>query len=834
MKKKILMLLTLCLGCFFSARAQETNVVYSDGQVRFSVVTDGVIRLEWNAEGKFVDDPSFVAVCRNYPKVDCRVKDTKTTIEIETRKLKLKYRKGTGRFTADNLSIASQKGMLPGFVWKPGMKQQANLEGTLRTLDGMDGDMRDGQKVEMPDGLLARDGWTLIDDSRGFLFDDSDWAWVKQRSAGESQDWYFMGYGHDYKAALKDYTLFAGKMPLPPRYAFGYWWSRYWAYSDNELRELVDNFHHYDIPLDVLVIDMDWHHTEPGKGGWTGWTWNKRLFPDYKALLKDLKNDNLKITLNLHPADGMAAYEEQYPEVARDMGLDPAKGETIPWVSSDKRFICSMFDRVLHPMEQAGVDFWWLDWQQFPYDLHIDSLSNTWWLNYCFFTDMGRKNTVRPMLYHRWGGLGNHRYQIGFSGDSYITWKSLEYQTYFNSTASNVLYGYWSHDIGGHMHGTVESEMYTRWLQFGCVAPIMRTHSAKGEGMNKEPWAFDNRHVNIIRQTVYQRYQLVPYIYTMARKAYDEGISLCRPLYYDYPESPEAYDFKTQYMFGDHLLVAPVTAPADSAGYARLKVWLPAGDDWYEWHTGTLLHGGQVVERAFAIDEYPLYLKAGSVLPCYGKVDNLDSNAEEINVTVFPGDKGSFTFYEDNGNDAAYATRFATTPLSSEHCGESLIVTIGARSGSYPDMPSARRFSIKVEASAVPVAVTLNGKPMDYSYDGNNQILSVSLGEQPCDTEKVIEITYPSDAPQLTDGLKGKLHRVRRAVETLKTRDAGLVITEDLGWLEETGRIVTYHPERLKETVSRFNDCYNRLPQVLEAQKVSAENAALFLQEIDY
>lgn len=139
-----------------------------------------------------------------------------------------------------------------------------------------------------------------------------------------------MAYGHDYKAALKDYTAFAGKVPLPPRYAFGYWWSRYWSYSDKEMRQLVDNFHTYNIPLDVLVVDMDWHYTEPGFGGWTGWTWNRRLFPDPAKFLGYLKDNDLKITLNLHPADGVAPYEEKYPEMAQWMGIDTAKHEPIP------------------------------------------------------------------------------------------------------------------------------------------------------------------------------------------------------------------------------------------------------------------------------------------------------------------------------------------------------------------------------------------------------------------------------------------------------------------------------------------------------------------------
>src|SRR3712207_5672593 len=102
-------------------------------------------------------------------------------------------------------------------------------------------------------------------------------------------------------------------------------------------------------------------------------------------------------------------------------------------------------------LEKMGVDFWWLDWQQWNNDKQFPNLSNTWWLNYATFSDMERHRDTRPMLYHRWGGLGNHRYQIGFSGDAIISWKSLDFQPYYNSTASNVLYGFWSHDIGGHM-----------------------------------------------------------------------------------------------------------------------------------------------------------------------------------------------------------------------------------------------------------------------------------------------------------------------------------------------------------------------------------------------
>jgi alpha-glucosidase (family GH31 glycosyl hydrolase) len=548
---------------------------------------------------------SFVAVNRNYPKVDYILKNSSKTIEIRTAKMILKYKKGTGKFTADNLSISSPKvkGVLP-FAWKPGMSAKGNLKGTYRTLDGYNGDYQTWEKRKMPieDGLLATDGWTFIDDSNSYLFDHSDWPWVMERpEKGETQDWYFMAYGHNYKQALKDFTIFSGKVPLPPRYAFGYWWSRYWSYSDNEVRSLLSNFHAYNLPLDVLVVDMDWHYTESGKGGWTGYTWNRRLFPDPDGFLKYLKSNNVQITLNIHPADGVASYETHFPEMAQWMGVDTTQTKVIPWEASNKRFMSGWFNTVLRPMEKAGVDFWWFDWQQWPNDKKLTGLSNTWWLNYAAFTDMERNRNTRPMLYHRWGGLGNHRYQIGFSGDSYITWKSLDFQPYYNMTASNVLYGYWSHDIGGHMGvDKIDPEMYVRWVQFGALSPILRTHSTKNAGLNKEPWVFAPQYTEILRNTIQGRYQMAPYIYTMARKTFDEALSLCRPMYYDYPENKEAYANKNEYMFGDDILVYPITAPMQQ-GKSALRVWLPAGNDWYEWQTGTLLKGGQTVERTFRL-----------------------------------------------------------------------------------------------------------------------------------------------------------------------------------------------------------------------------------------
>ena len=524
--------------------------------------------------------------------------------------------------------------------------------------------------------------------------------------------------------------------------------------------------------------------------------------------------------------------------MAQWMGVDTAKQERIPWVVSDKRFINGMFNKVLRPMEKQGVDFWWLDWQQWMYDKKVDSLSNTWWINYVFFSDMERNRDTRPMLYHRWGGLGNHRYQLGFSGDAVISWKSLEFQPYFTNCASNVLYGYWSHDIGGHMFKggdkeILDPELFTRWMQYGALTPVMRTHSTKNSVLNKELWNFKGDYFEALRNSILFRYQLAPYIYTMARETYDNGISICRPMYYDYPEAKEAYDFKSEYMFGDQILVAPITTPMQN-GLSTVKVWLPEGNDWFEWTTGTLLKGGQIIERSFTLTEYPVYVKAGSVLPLYNRVKNLNSNSEEIIVNIFPGENGSFTFYEDNGNDKYYANEYARTRMYTERKENHLTVTVGPRQGKYRNMPTDRQFKIKVLGSAIPETITINGNKAEYEYIGDELALLITIPQTTCDQEKTIEIQYPTSIPELNDGIVSQFKRFSKAITALKYRDAGIVLTPAMGATEATSIALTYSPERFNELIETFKRNYSQMPEMLKEQKLNEANSQWFMKAIGW
>jgi alpha-glucosidase (family GH31 glycosyl hydrolase) len=777
------------------------------GSARFTVLTPQLVRMEWSADGKFEDRASFVFLNRNLPVPSFTHTLTHEangqTLTLTTDALKLTYTLtpgGDGKFTLDDLQVGFH---LDGktIVWHPGMSDTGNLQGTTRTLDGVR-----GSKTQEPigPGLISRDGWVVVDDSTRPLFDSTDfrfaqgenspWPWVLSRPAGDRQDWYFFGYGHHYKEALGDFVKVAGRIPLPPRFAFGTWWSRYWAYSDQELDDLVRGFHNNQVPLNVLVIDMDWHLTfnqnwwdnnldQSGHTlGWGGYTWNNLLFPDPNAFLSKIHREGLKVTLNLHPASGIEPWDTHYAEMAHAMGIDPATKKYVPFDITNRKFATNYFDIMLHPMEKNGVDFWWLDWQQENYT-KIPDVNPTFWLGYVFFTDQAREGK-RPLLMNRWGGLGNHRYQIGFSGDTISVWSSLAFQPWFTATAANVGYAYWTHDIGGHMPGAVDAELYTRWIQFGAFSPILRTHTTKNPEAERRIWAYPEPYSDIMRTTYRLRSSLVPYIYTEGRRTYDTGVAFLRPLYYNWPDADQAYDSKNEYQFGKEMLVAPVTTPVDSVSQlATESIWLPKGN-WIEWETGRRFTGPIRVERKFSIRQIPVYVPNGAIVPMAPPMSYTgEKPLDPLILDVFPQPPGSssqYTLYEDASNSRAYQqNQAAWTTIHAQQKGGDLTVTIDPVHGSYAGMIRARGYVLQLPGDWPPSSVTANGMALPYTiaegapgwhFEGNTLTTIVTVPSAPVTQSVVIHVQRTMNLicrRAELDGFAGDMTRLREAYDTL-------------------------------------------------------------------
>ena len=734
-----------------------------EGNARFTVLTDRLVRMEWAPDGRFEDNATLAIVNRDLPVPAFTVSRAGGKFTLKTRALTLEY-KG-GEFSADNLRVRFRMGGKT-VSWHPGADASGNLMGTARTLDGCEGPEKINFGDPMEPGILSRDGWALIDESRRHLFveDDSDWGeWVAARPEGDRQDWYLFAYGHDYKAALAAYSQVAGRIPLPPQYVFGYWWSRYWAYTDQEFLALGREFRERKLPIDVMVIDMDWHHTWPHASreehdqgvGWTGYSWNRDLIAQPEAFLAQVHNLKLKTSLNLHPAGGLSPRETQYPgfradylartsdyDGPQDYQLPDGNAARIPFRISQRAWTDAYFNSVIHPLEKEGVDFWWLDWQQWRESQYLPGLSVTFWLNYTFFNDKVRKNrglapgqAPRPMIYHRWGGLGSHRYQLGFSGDTKIKWEVLGYLPEFTATASNVLYGYWGHDLGGHMQDSdvpTEPELFTRWLQYGEFSPIFKTHSTSSAILERRIWMFPE-HYEYMKAALELRYTLTPYIYDMARQAYDTGISLCRPLYYEYPEKEEAYTWKQEYFFGENILAATICEPAGADGLAARDVWLPSGTAWYDMAHHKMLPGGTVQKLKYSIDQNAWFVKAGAILPLAREgIQELQTPSNEYRIYVAPGKgRSSYVHYEDDGKSQAYPTDFATTTIRKNATAGTLTVEIDAREGSYAGMLPTRKISLVLGGASRCPRASLGGVELECSYNQETREATVSLPEAP-------------------------------------------------------------------------------------------------------
>ncbi|KIL93331.1 hypothetical protein FAVG1_03310 [Fusarium avenaceum] len=597
--------------------ANKDSIVAGD-QWRFTLINDIVLRYEWSEDG----------------------------LEIRAEAFQVTYNKK--RFDRYGLVISfTNKNTLWGADWRYGETPQ-NLGGTARTLDEVNG------RCELEPGILSRAGYSVLDDSGSMLFDSSGFA--APRRPGDRIDGYLFSYGYNYKAAMKAFFAISGNQPRLPRWALGNWWSRYYPYTDNEYLKLMDKFEAEKVPLSVAVIDMDWHQVHGDHiphAGWTGYTWNKELFKDPKAFAKALHDKKLKITLNDHPHGGVYHHEDQYEAMAKDLGHDTSDKAPILFNPVDPKFMHSYLNTLHRSLENDGCDFWWIDWQQGPYS-RVRGLDPLWLLNHYHFLDHEKqKGDGKAIIFSRFGGPGSHRYPVGFSGDSIMTWESLAFQPEFTATASNIGYGWWSHDIGGHMGGYRDDELATRWVQYGVFSPIMRLHSQNGLFTSKEPWLYRPEFTAVMNKFLQFRHRLIPYLYTMNCRSSSDGEPVVQPLYWKFPERDEAYERPNQYYFGSELMVAPIVSPRDKrTNHGAVDVWVPPGRH-VDIFTGAIYDGDRDIKMHRSVKSMPVLAHEGAIIPLDGDVapGNGGESPTHFEVLVAIGKDGGISVEEEPDND---------------------------------------------------------------------------------------------------------------------------------------------------------------------------------------
>jgi alpha-glucosidase (family GH31 glycosyl hydrolase) len=682
-------------------------------KTRVTVLGDGLIRIE---HGAFCDEPTQTVFFRNFPDLEFEKTLSGDTLTIKTKSCVF------------DVSVKHGQ-LLSAFYNGKQCTQTKNLKGTRRTLDGTFG------KVKLSDGLLTKGGLYIHNDTKSLILVNGE---VKLRS-GETNDQYVFCYGDNFNLCLSNFYAITGAPPLLPRYAFGNWWSRYYPYSQKSYIELMNKFKTEDTPLSVAVIDMDWHwvnvnekfgaNFEKGNfgqhDGWTGYSFNTDLFPDVDKFFEDLRALNLKATLNLHPRDGVRFFEDKYNEMALALGIDPATKQTVNFNIADTKFINAYFDILHHPLEKQGVDFWWMDWQQGKTSA-LAGLDPLWSLNHYHYLD-NMRDGKRGMLFSRYAGFGSHRYGIGFSGDTAINWKVLNFQPHFTNAANNAGYPTWSHDIGGHMLGFRDDELYLRWLQLGVFSSINRLHSTKNELMSREPWGYSKQTEIFSKELMRLRHKLIPYIYSEYFNTHKNGTPLCRPLYYVYPNDKRAYDNKNQYHFGSQLLVAPITQKiCKKTLLAKTRVWLPEDVRYTDIFSGRIYQGGKELNVFRKLNELAVFAREGSIIPTNASTDI--GNPINLNIDIYRGN-GAYTLFEDDGESVKTDGAFTAFEVKEE--GDKITLIIKKPTGNLNVIPKNRRYLLNFKD-------VLDGR---WEMGDGSQIYKQKPIEIPFEKDKDIVIT---------------------------------------------------------------------------------------------
>ncbi|MFD2420556.1 TIM-barrel domain-containing protein [Amycolatopsis pigmentata] len=646
------------------------------------------------------------------------------------------------------------------------------LGGYRRALDGVNGDNGNPPTTE---GLLHQDGWYLLDDTPSAFY-DARAGQVTQRPSrpgGSYQDGYVFGYGHDYKAGLRDLATLTGPPELLPRWAYGVWYSEYIDRTAADYQNtILPRFRSEGVPLDVLVTDTDFKSPST----WNGWEIDRSKFPDPKAFFDWVHAQGLHETLNIHPS--ILGSDPKFPranaiakgKLAQSCGTDCY---VFDWADPDQ--LAAYLD--LHAeMTSQGNDFWWLDW---CCDGSLSTLAGVTpdaWINQQYAAAMAKSSGGRGFVISRAygslqsGGYSNptglptgpwadKRSTIHFTGDTSSTWGTLRMEvgaTPGESAATGM--SAISHDIGGHndttglpgsetyvsdgqLHQThkLPDDLYARWVQFAAFQPIERLHSNHSDRL---PWQYGADAKDSATRFLNLRENLVPYTYTLAHEAATTGIPVVRPTYLEYPDEPAAYSAAaSEYLYGPDVLVAPVTTPGTQA---TTTVWFPPGQ-WTDYFTGKTYAGGTTQQVTTDLGTMPVFLRAGGIVTT--RSDNVTNDVQnpmtKLTVTVAPGASGTFSLYEDDGTTTnpalAATTRITYTEQDGHHS-----VAIDPAQGHFPGQVTDREWTVKfLGVQAAPRMVTADHAPVTadrWTWDSATHTLTVRVPAR--HTAKPIRVSF--------------------------------------------------------------------------------------------
>jgi len=784
------------------ALAKESNVIKGE-KYRFTILSERLIRMEYSKDGVFEDRPTSLVWFRDMEKVDFAFKQDSKYLEISTKYFRLTYQKNkpfySGKF--DTMKYLKVELLNSDRIWYYDHPEVRNYGAPSISLDDNKG------KLKLKKGLYSVDGFSSIDDSVNDVIEASG---EFSHRIKDTVDTYLFMYLKDFAYCLKDYYMITGAPGLIPRYALGNWWSKNEAYDDNTLKDLIDNFDEKKVPLSILLLDKDWHYREfNNKMKDSGFTWNEKHFDHPSNMINYLHKKGIRLGLNIDPMEGIYPYENGFTELENIINKN--KDGIIPFNVYDVKTLNMYFDKLIHPLDEQGVDFFWLD------DNEIKNTKDNWTLNHYQFNDMKRDYKRRPMVLSRNTGVAPHRYPVLYSGKTIVSWDTLKMIPFHNSSAANIGVSYWAHDIGGYYKGTEDKELYTRYVQLGVFSPILKFGSDTGKYYKREPWRWGIKTYNIVKDYLTLRHRLIPYLYAEAYKYSKYGMPLVMPIYYKFPAMYDDQIYKNGYFFGSELFISPIINKKDYVmDRAIHKFFLPDGM-WYDFVTGKKFPGGKNYISFFKDEDYPVFAKAGSIITL-GNNENINDTTppSDMEIQVFPGRSNTYNLYEDDGVSDLYLKDFyLLTQIDYNYMPNNYTVILRPIEGKKGIVPDNRNYKF----------VFRNTKQADdvIAYFNDELLETTSYTSGP---NFIVEIKNVSTIGQLTLNCKGKDIEI----------DAVRIINDDVGSIISDLQIET----RMKEMIDKilFSDLSIKKKRI-EIRKLSNKGLErkfikLFLKILEY
>ena len=525
---------------------------------------------------------------------------------------------------------------------------------------------------------------------------------------------YVVLYGPSADNVIATYRNLSGNVPMLPLWAYGFWQCRERYTSGTHLVETVKEFRKRNLPMDVIV--QDWQYW--GKYGWGVPKFDETNYPDPAGFIKELHDLNAHFNISIWSnPDKNSPIGQEY--VSKNLYI-PNSG----WLDYFNPITRETYWNTLKEnLFTYGVDSWWMDATEPESDALHDKktylgLGDFYRLTYPLFVSRavyeGQRKTTsdkRVCILTRSAFLGQQKYgTINWSGDVGGTWDGFRRQIVAGLDYTITGLPYWTTDIGGFFRPgksqyTDEKyqELLTRWFQWGALNPIFRIHGYQTE---TEPWKYGQQVEDNMRKMLDLRYRLLPYIYSEAWQITKNGSTMMRPLVMDFNGDSVALNQQFEYMFGQALLVAPVTEPNGN----EWNVYLPKSISWYDFWTGKRFDGGQTIKVTATLDKIPLFVKVGSIIPM-GKFIQYtgQKSADTLEIRIYQGANGRFDLYEDESDNYNYEKGFYST-IEFRWNSSTNTLKIGKRYGSFPGMLKTRTFQVVIVSQNHGVGVELAGK----------------------------------------------------------------------------------------------------------------------------